>query len=55
LRFVLDHPAVSTVIAGMRSVHQVEMNTRVSDLEPLPEDVLVGLRKYNWLKTFYHS
>lgn len=55
LRFALDHPAVSTVIAGMRSVRQVEMNTRVSDLEPLPEKITIALRKYNWLKTFWHS
>jgi aryl-alcohol dehydrogenase-like predicted oxidoreductase len=55
LRFALDHPAVSTVIAGMRSVHQVEMNTKVSDLEPLSDDIKVALRKYNWLKTFWHS
>ncbi|MCB1123693.1 MAG: aldo/keto reductase [Verrucomicrobiae bacterium] len=55
LRFALDHPAVSAVIAGMRSVRQVEMNTRVSGLKPLPEKVKVALRKYNWLKTFWHS
>ena len=55
LRFALDHPAVSTVIAGMRNVQQVHMNAKVSDLEPLPEDIQVALRKYNWLKTFWHS
>lgn len=55
LRFAMDHPAVSTVIAGMRSVRQVEMNTKVTDMDPLSEDIKVALRKYNWLKTFWHS
>jgi aryl-alcohol dehydrogenase-like predicted oxidoreductase len=37
LRFCLSHPAVSTVIPGMRSVGQVEENARAADLGPLPE------------------
>lgn len=55
LRFALDHPAVSTVIAGMRNVRQVKMNTKVSNLEPLSDSIKIALRKYNWLKTFWHS
>jgi aryl-alcohol dehydrogenase-like predicted oxidoreductase len=31
LRYVLDHPAVSTVIAGMRTVRNVERNAATSD------------------------
>ena len=35
LRFILEHPAVSTVIPGMRRLRHVERNLAVSDGEPL--------------------
>jgi aryl-alcohol dehydrogenase-like predicted oxidoreductase len=54
-RFALDHPAVSTVIAGMRNENQVKMNTAVSDLPPLPKKVMEDLRGHRWLKQFWHS
>lgn len=54
-RFALDHPAVSTVIAGMRNADQVRMNTGVSDLPPLPKEVTEELRGHRWLKQFWHS
>ncbi len=53
LRFCLSHPAVSTVIPGMRRVQHVEANLRVSDLGPLDEKVLAILRKHAWEKNFY--
>lgn len=53
LRFCLSHPAVSTVIPGMRKVANVEANARVSAEGPLPEDVLARLRKHAWTKNFY--
>lgn len=37
LRWILDHPAVSTVIAGCSSPVQVRANARASDLEPLSQ------------------
>ena len=37
LRFCLSHPAVSSVIPGMRKVRNVESNCRVSDTGPLGE------------------
>lgn len=55
LRFALEHPAVSTVIAGMRTVRQVELNCPVGDLPPLSEERMNQLRKHAWLKMFWHS
>jgi aryl-alcohol dehydrogenase-like predicted oxidoreductase len=37
LRWILDHPAISTVIAGCSSPVQVRANARASDLEPLSQ------------------
>ncbi len=53
LRFCLSHPAVSTVIPGMRRVETVESSCSVSDLGPLPENVLAVLRKHAWPRNFY--
>jgi aryl-alcohol dehydrogenase-like predicted oxidoreductase len=55
LKFVLARPEVSTVIAGMRNVDQVEQNTRTSQLRDLPEDFLVHLRRHNWLRGVWYS
>ncbi|MEZ4860245.1 MAG: aldo/keto reductase [Caldilineaceae bacterium] len=41
LRFVLDHPGVSCVIAGAKNRQQVEANTAASDLPPLTAAELV--------------
>jgi len=49
LKFCLSHPAVSTVIPGMRRVAHVEANCAVSDSPPLPEAVLVELRKHRFI------
>lgn len=40
LRFVLDHPGVSCVIAGAKNRQQVEQNTATSDLPSLTETEL---------------
>jgi aryl-alcohol dehydrogenase-like predicted oxidoreductase len=53
LRFCLSHPAVSTVIPGMRSVRNVEANLRISDAGPLPTGVMEVLRRHAWDKNFY--
>ncbi|MGC8794347.1 MAG: aldo/keto reductase [Bryobacteraceae bacterium] len=53
LRFCLSHPAVSTVIPGMRKVKHVEANLAVSDRGPLDERVLAILKKHAWEKNFY--
>jgi aryl-alcohol dehydrogenase-like predicted oxidoreductase len=48
LRFILEHPAVSTVIPGMRRVRHVERNLRASDGEPLPPRLRDALRAHRW-------
>ena len=53
LRFCLSHPAVSSVIPGMRRVRNVESNCRVSDTGPLEEASLRKLRKHAWNKNYY--
>lgn len=53
LRFVLHHPAVSTVIAGMRTSEHVQQNCRVSDGRTLGPDLIRELRKHVWLRNFY--
>jgi len=49
----LSHPAVSTVIPGMRKVRNVKANCAASDKGPLNERVLAVLRKHTWDKNFY--
>ena len=51
LRFILQHPAVSTVIPGMRKARHVEANLGASDGERLPEAVLSALRPHRWDRT----
>ena len=53
LRFCLSHPAVSTVIPGMRNTRHVAANTAASDAGPLPPDMLQKLRKHRWVRSFY--
>jgi aryl-alcohol dehydrogenase-like predicted oxidoreductase len=48
LRFILQHPAVSTVIPGMRRVKNVERNMRVSDGVPLSPEMYGALRAHRW-------
>ncbi|MEQ4486123.1 aldo/keto reductase [Cohnella silvisoli] len=55
LRYVLSHPAVSTVIPGMRSVRNVERNMKVGDGQGLPEDQLAKLKSHRWVRDFYRS
>jgi aryl-alcohol dehydrogenase-like predicted oxidoreductase len=48
LRFILQHPAVTTVIPGMRRIEHVRANLAVSDGTPLPPALLAELRKHRW-------
>lgn len=50
LRFILHHPAVTTVIPGMRKLRNVEQNTGVSDGRPLPAQLLAELRRHRWVR-----
>ncbi len=51
LRHILAHPAVSTVIPGMRKLGHVEQNIGVSDGQALPASLLAELRKHRWERT----
>ena len=53
LRYILAHPAVSTVIPGMRTPHQVDENTASSDDGPLPPDVVQKLHSHRWVRKPY--
>ncbi len=53
LRFTLSHPAVSTVIPGMRNERHVAANTGVSNAGPLPAGVLEKLKSHCWIPNFY--
>ena len=48
LRFILDNPAVSTVIPGMRSLRNVRQNLAVSEQAELPAELHEVLRKHRW-------
>jgi aryl-alcohol dehydrogenase-like predicted oxidoreductase len=48
LRFILNHPTVSTIIPGMRKVANVEANLAASDAGPLPAGLQVQLRRHRW-------
>ncbi|MEQ1868994.1 MAG: aldo/keto reductase [Vicinamibacterales bacterium] len=48
LRFILEHPAVSTTIPGMRRVAHVERNVATSDGERLPFRLAAALRTHRW-------
>jgi aryl-alcohol dehydrogenase-like predicted oxidoreductase len=53
LRFCLHHPAVSTIIPGMRSVANVEANCRFSDGRKLSDRMIAEIRKHKWERNFY--
>jgi len=48
LRFILEHPAVSTTIPGMRKPRHVDRNISVSDGAPLPPRMVDALRAHRW-------
>jgi aryl-alcohol dehydrogenase-like predicted oxidoreductase len=53
LRFCLSHPAVSTVIPGMRTVQHVKANCAISDGRTLSKGLLDELKKHEWRRNFY--
>jgi aryl-alcohol dehydrogenase-like predicted oxidoreductase len=53
LRFCLSHPAVTSVIPGMRSRANVAFNCSIPGKGPLPEKVLAILKKHAWKRNFY--
>ncbi|WP_274652533.1 aldo/keto reductase [Paenibacillus humicola] len=55
LRYVLSHPAVSTVIPGMRTVRNVELNMQVGDGKGLPSAQVDKLKAHRWIRNFYQA
>jgi len=53
LRFCLSHPAVTTVIPGMRKVRNAELNVALSGKGALDNATLGVLRRHAWDKNFY--
>jgi len=48
LRHILQHPAVSTVIPGMRKLNHVEQNLAASDAGPLEPALMAELKRQRW-------
>lgn len=48
LRFILQHPAVTTVIPGMRKKQHVEGNVRCGDGVRLSPELYTRLRRHRW-------
>jgi aryl-alcohol dehydrogenase-like predicted oxidoreductase len=53
LRFCLSHPAVSSVIPGMRTRRHVESNAALSDQGALPAGLLSTVKRHAWDRNFY--
>jgi aryl-alcohol dehydrogenase-like predicted oxidoreductase len=53
LRYVLSAPEVSTVIAGMRSVRNVERNAATGDGRGLSPDLRAAIGRHRWERNFY--
>ncbi|MBO9600805.1 MAG: aldo/keto reductase, partial [Cohnella sp.] len=54
LRFCLDDSAVSCAIPGMKNVHEVDLNVRVSDGRKLPAEVLEVLSRHKWPRNYHN-
>jgi aryl-alcohol dehydrogenase-like predicted oxidoreductase len=55
IQFALAHPAVSTVIPGIRSVAQAEANCGASDLPPMTETLVLRLRQHAWRRALWYG
>ncbi|MEO5852524.1 MAG: aldo/keto reductase [Nocardioides sp.] len=53
LRYVWDAPAVSTVIAGMRTVRNVERNAASADGRRLSAEQVSVIGRHRWERNFY--
>ncbi len=51
LRFILEHPAVSTIIPGMRRIRHVEQNVSASGAGSLQGELYRALRAHRWDRT----
>ena len=55
LRFCLSHPAVSTVIPGMRTRAHVKSNVNAAAAGPLAADERAIHRRHRWNRNFYND
>lgn len=55
IKWVLAHPAVSTVIPGIRNVAQAEANCGASDLPAMSSPLVEKLRRHNWRRGVWYS
>lgn len=55
LKFALAHPAVSTVIPGIRNVQQAESNIAASDSKPLSDELVLKLHHHAWHRGAWYS
>ncbi len=55
LKFALKPAAVSTVIPGMRTARQAEMNLAVSDQAPMTDRLEEQLRAHMWRRGFWYA
>ena len=54
LRFCLSHPAVTSVIPGVRSAEQIACNLAVVEQGPLPQEMLEHIA-HLWHEDFQHN
>jgi aryl-alcohol dehydrogenase-like predicted oxidoreductase len=55
LKFALAHPAVSTVIPGIRNVAQAEANCGASELPPMSDALQMRMRGHAWMRSFWYG
>ena len=55
LQFALSPPAVTSVIAGMRTRQHAVQNAAVPDLPPLTDEQLAVFRDHRWLRAFWYG
>ena len=55
LKFALSPKSVSTVIPGIRTVRQAELNCGVSDQPPISPDLEMRLRAHQWNRAFWYG
>jgi aryl-alcohol dehydrogenase-like predicted oxidoreductase len=53
LRYTLSSPQVSTVIPGMLTEAEIDMNVAYSDGEPFPDELLRQVATHGWPRNFY--
>jgi aryl-alcohol dehydrogenase-like predicted oxidoreductase len=53
MRYALSPPEVSTVIPGMLTPAEVDMNVAYSDGKAFPDDLRVALQEHGWPRNFY--